>query len=32
MIRACRAPVVCETPGGVVEMRADIEFVRDALA
>jgi deoxyribonuclease IV len=32
MIRACEAPVVCETPGGAAEMRADIEFVRAALA
>lgn len=30
MIRAAPAPVVVETPGGVEEMRADIEFVRAA--
>jgi deoxyribonuclease IV len=32
MIRACRAPVVVETPGGAAELRADIAFVRAALA
>jgi deoxyribonuclease IV len=32
MIRAAGAPVMVETPGGVEEMRADIEFVRAALA
>jgi deoxyribonuclease-4 len=32
MIRAARAPVVCETPGTVDDMRADLEFVREALA
>jgi deoxyribonuclease-4 len=32
MIRAAGAPVVCETPGGTAAMRADVEFVRDALA
>jgi deoxyribonuclease IV len=31
MIRAARAPVVVETPGGVEEMRADIDFVRATL-
>jgi deoxyribonuclease IV len=31
MIRAAGQPVVVETPGGIEEMRADIEFVRDAL-
>jgi deoxyribonuclease IV len=31
MIRAAGPPVVVETPGGVAEMRADIEFVRAAL-
>jgi hypothetical protein len=31
MIRACRAPVVCETPGDAAAMRADLEFVRAAL-
>jgi deoxyribonuclease-4 len=31
MIRAARAPVVVETPGGVEDMRADIEFVRAAI-
>ena len=32
MIRAARAPVVCETPGGAAAMRADVDFVREALA
>jgi deoxyribonuclease IV len=32
MIRAAGPPVVVETPGGKREMRADIEFVREALA
>jgi deoxyribonuclease-4 len=31
MIRAAGAPVVCETPGSADDMRADLEFVRDAL-
>lgn len=31
MIRACEAPVVCETPGVTRDVRADLEFVRDAL-
>jgi deoxyribonuclease-4 len=31
MIAACGGPVVCETPGGVKEMRADLAFVREAL-
>ena len=31
MIRAAGSPVVCETPGGEDAMRADLEFVRDAL-
>ena len=31
MIRAGGAPVVCETPGTVEDMRADLEFVRAAL-
>jgi hypothetical protein len=31
MIRAARSPVVCETPGDVGDMRADLEFVRAAL-
>jgi deoxyribonuclease-4 len=31
MIRAAAAPVVVETPGGIGEMRDDIEFVRQAL-
>jgi deoxyribonuclease-4 len=31
MIRDAKAPVVCETPGGHEEMRADLEFVRQAL-
>jgi deoxyribonuclease IV len=32
MIHAAGGPVVCETPGTVADMRADLEFVRDALA
>jgi deoxyribonuclease-4 len=32
MIRTAGAPVVCETPGDVEEMRADVEFCRDALS
>jgi deoxyribonuclease-4 len=32
MIRAAGGPVVCETPGGAADMRADLEFVREALA
>jgi deoxyribonuclease IV len=32
MIASCGGPVVCETPGGVAEMRADLEFARAALA
>jgi deoxyribonuclease-4 len=32
MIRAAGPPVVVETPGAAKEMRADIEFVRRALA
>jgi deoxyribonuclease IV len=32
MIAACGGPVVCETPGGAAEMRADLEFARAALA
>jgi deoxyribonuclease IV len=32
MIRAAKAPVVCETPGGTDDMRADLEFVREALS
>ena len=31
MIKAAGPPVVVETPGGKKEMRADIEFVREAL-
>jgi deoxyribonuclease-4 len=31
MIGACGGPVVCETPGGIAEMSADLEFVREAL-
>ena len=31
MIAAAGEPVVVETPGGLDDMRADIEFVRDAL-
>ena len=32
MIKAAKAPVVVETPGGPAAMRNDIEFVREALA
>src|SRR3954449_8674208 len=32
MIRAAGPPVVCETPGGADDMRADMAFVRQALA
>ena len=32
MIRAAKAPVVCETPGSADDVRADLEFVREALA
>jgi deoxyribonuclease-4 len=32
MIRAAGGPVVCETPGSAADMRADLEFVREALA
>jgi deoxyribonuclease-4 len=32
MIGAAGDPVVCETPGGDDDMRADLEFVREALA
>ena len=32
MIRAAGAPVVCETPGTLEDMRADLAFVREALA
>jgi deoxyribonuclease-4 len=32
MIRAAGPPVVVETPGGTQEIRADLEFVRSALA
>jgi deoxyribonuclease-4 len=31
MIRAPGAPVLCETPGTLTDMRADLEFVRAAL-
>jgi deoxyribonuclease-4 len=31
MIRTPGAPVVCETPGTLADMRADLEFVRAAL-
>jgi deoxyribonuclease IV len=31
MIRAAKAPVVCETPGSADDMRADLDFVREAL-
>jgi deoxyribonuclease-4 len=32
MIKAAGPPVVVETPGGPAAMRADVQFVRDALA
>lgn len=32
MIRACEAPVLVETPGGIPGLRADMDFVRAALA
>jgi deoxyribonuclease IV len=32
MIASCGGPVVCETPGGDKEMRADLGFVRAALS
>jgi deoxyribonuclease-4 len=32
MIRAANAPVICETPGTANDMRADLAFVREALA
>ena len=32
MIASCGGPVVCETPGGLEELRADLGFVRDALS
>jgi deoxyribonuclease IV len=32
MVRACKAPVVVETPGPRAALRADIEFVRAALS
>jgi deoxyribonuclease-4 len=32
MIRAAGAPVICETPGSADDLRADIEFVREALS
>jgi deoxyribonuclease IV len=32
MIRAAGGPVVCETPGSADDMRADLAFVREALA
>jgi deoxyribonuclease IV len=31
MVRAAKAPVVCETPGTADDMRADLAFVREAL-
>jgi deoxyribonuclease-4 len=31
IIRACKAPVVCETPGDIEALRADIAFIRAAL-
>jgi deoxyribonuclease IV len=32
MIRAAKAPVICETPWAADDMRADLAFVREALA
>jgi deoxyribonuclease-4 len=32
MIRTAAAPVICETPGPTEAIRADLEFVREALA
>jgi deoxyribonuclease-4 len=32
VVRAAAAPVICETPGGVAEQRADIELLRSRLA
>jgi deoxyribonuclease IV len=32
MLAAAKAPVICETPGSVDEVRADLEFVRAALS
>jgi deoxyribonuclease-4 len=32
MLAAAKAPVICETPGGVDDVAADLEFVRAALA
>jgi len=32
MIRAAGTPAVCETPGTLDDMRADLEFVREASA
>ena len=32
MIRSCDAPVLVETPGGMEGLRADMDFVREALA
>ena len=32
MIEAAKAPVVVETPGNRAAMRADLEFVRNALS
>ena len=31
MIRAGKAPVIVETPGGMAGLAADMEFVREAL-
>jgi deoxyribonuclease-4 len=31
MIRAAKASVVCETPGTAADMKADLDFVREAL-
>ncbi|HEV8373113.1 MAG TPA: TIM barrel protein, partial [Actinomycetota bacterium] len=32
VVRAAAAPVICETPGGVAEHRADLELLRSHLA
>jgi len=32
MIRAARAPVVCETPGTLADIRNDLDFIRAALS
>lgn len=32
MVRACNAPVICETPGTVEDLVADLAFVRESLS